>query len=70
MPPKLKAPPRKPGAKKKMKGESNDDVTAMPPPAPKPPVNFSVNLTDKFLVAYHCEGSQDMVCFTLTLTTE
>jgi hypothetical protein len=58
MPPKFKAPPRKPGAKK-IKGEI-DDVTAMPPPAPKLPVNFSVDSTDKFLVAYHCEGSQDL----------
>jgi len=32
----------------------------MPPPAPKPPVSFSVDSTDKFLVAYHCEGSQDL----------
>ena len=60
MPPKLKAPPRKPGAKKKMKGQSDDDVAAMPPPAPKPPVNFSIDSTDKFLVAYHCKGSQDL----------
>ena len=58
IPPKFKAPPRKPGAKK-IKGES-DDVAAMPPPAPKLPVNFSVDSTDKFLVAYHCEGSQDL----------
>jgi len=58
MPPKFKAPPRKPGAKK-IKGESND-VAAMPPPTPKLPVNFSIDLTDKFLVAYHCEGSQDL----------
>ena len=58
MSPKFKAPPRKPGAKK-IKGEIND-VTEMPPPAPKLPVNFSVDSTDKFLVAYHCEGSQDL----------
>jgi hypothetical protein len=38
MSPKLKAPPRKPGAKKKIKGESDDDVAAMPPPTPKPQV--------------------------------
>ena len=60
MPPKLKVPPRKPGAEKKIKGESDDDVAAMPPPAPKPPVNFSIDSTDKFLVAYHCKGSQDL----------
>ncbi len=48
------------GSKKKMKGESDDDVAAMPPPVLKPPVNFSVDSTDKFLVAYHCEGSQDL----------
>ncbi len=58
MPPKLKPPPRKPGAKK-TKGES-DDAAAMPPPAPEPPVNFSVDSTDKFLVSYHCVGSQDL----------
>jgi hypothetical protein len=61
MSPKLKALPRKPaGAKKKMKGESDDDVAAMPPPAPKPPENFSVNSTDKLLVSYHCKGKQDL----------
>ncbi len=59
-PPKLKAPPWKPGAKKKIKGESNDDVAAMPPPAPKLPVNFSVDSKDKFLVSYHCKGKQDV----------
>ena len=58
IPPKFKAPPRKPGAKK-IKGESND-VAAMPPPAPKLPVNFSVDSTEKFLEAYHCEGLQDL----------
>jgi hypothetical protein len=58
MPPKLKPPPRKPSAKK-TKGES-DDAAAMPPPAPEPPVNFSVDSTDKFLVLYHCVGSQDL----------
>jgi hypothetical protein len=31
-----------------------------PPPAPKPPVNFSVDSTDKFLVSYHCKGMQDI----------
>jgi hypothetical protein len=41
-----------------MKGESND-VAAMHPPAPKLPVNFSVDSTDKFLLSYYCEGSQD-----------
>jgi hypothetical protein len=61
MPPKLKAPPRKPaGAKKKMKGESDDDVAVMPPPAPKPPENFSVDSTDKFLMSYHTKGKQDV----------
>jgi hypothetical protein len=60
MPPKLKAPPRKPDAKKKIKGESDNDVTAMPPPAPKPRVNFSIDSTDKFLVSYHCKGKQDV----------
>ena len=60
MPPKLKAPPRKSTAKKPTKKESSDDVTEMPPPAPKPPVNFSVNSTDKFLVSYHCKGKQDV----------
>jgi hypothetical protein len=58
MPPKLKPLPRKPGTKK-TKGESND-VAAMPTSAPKPPENFSVDSTDKFLVSYHCEGSQDL----------
>jgi hypothetical protein len=58
MPPKLKPSPRKPGAKKS-KGES-DDVAAMPPPAPKPPENFSADSTDKFLVSYHCKGLQDL----------
>ncbi len=32
-----------------------------PPPAPMPPVNISVDSTDKFLIAYHCEGSQDLL---------
>jgi hypothetical protein len=43
---------------KKTMGES-DDIAAMPSPAPKPPVNFSVDSTDKFLLSYYCEGSQD-----------
>jgi len=60
MPPKLKTPPRKPAAKKPTKKESDDDVTAIPPPAPKPPVNFSFDSTDKFLVSYHCKGKQDV----------
>ncbi len=60
MPPKLKASPRKPASKKPTTKESNDDVAAMPPPAPKPPVNFSVDSTVKFLVSYHCEGKQDV----------
>ena len=33
----------------------------MLPPAPKPPVNFSVDSTYKFLISYHCKGSQDLV---------
>jgi hypothetical protein len=32
----------------------------MPPLATKPPENFSVNSTDKFLVSYHCKGKQDV----------
>ncbi len=28
-------------------------------PAPKPPLNFSVDSTDKFGVAYYCKGTQD-----------
>ena len=60
MPPKLKAPPRKLHAKKKIKGENDDDVAAMPPPTPKRPVSFSVDSTDKFLVSYHCKGKQDV----------
>ncbi len=56
--PKLKPPPRKPGPKE-TKGESND-VAAMPTPAPKLLENFSVISTDKFLISYHCEGSQDL----------
>ena len=58
MPPKLKAPLRMPDTEKKIKGESNDDVAAMPPPAPKLPVNFSVDSTDKFLMSYHCKCKQ------------
>ncbi len=54
--PKVKPLPSKPSAKK-TKGESSD-VAAMPPPIPKPPVNFSVDSTDKFLVSHYCEGSQ------------
>ena len=57
MPPKVKPPPRKPGTKK-TKGESND-VAAMPPPAPKQLLNFSVDSKDKFLISYYCEGLQD-----------
>ena len=60
MPPKLKAPPRKPTTTKPIKKESNDDVAAMPPPAPKPPMNLSVDSTDKFLVSYHVKGKQDI----------
>jgi len=58
LPPKFKTPPRKPGAKK-IKEKSND-VAAMLPPAPKLRMNFSVDLTYKFLISYHCEGSQDL----------
>ena len=59
MPPKLKPPPRKPAGTKKTKGESAA-AAATPPPAPKPPENFSVNSTEKFLVSYHTKGTQDI----------
>jgi hypothetical protein len=55
MPPKVKPLPRMPGAKK----TNSNNVAAMLLPAPKPPVNFSLNSTDKFPVLYYCEGSQD-----------
>ena len=59
MPPKLKLPLWKPAGAKKTKGESAA-AAAMPPPAPKPPENFSVNSTDKFLMSYHTKGKQDV----------
>jgi len=60
MPPKLKAPPRKPAGSKKTKGDSAAAAATPPPPAPKPPENFSVDSTDKFLVAYHTKGKHDV----------
>ena len=60
MPPKLKAPPRKPAGSKKTKGDSAAAAAMPPPPAPKPPENFSVDSTDKFLVAYHTKGKHDV----------
>ena len=60
MPPKLKAPPRKPAGAKKTKGDSAAAAATPPPPAPKPPENFSVDSTDKFLVAYHTKGKHDV----------
>jgi hypothetical protein len=54
MPPKLKAPPRKPAGAKKTKGDS-----AAAAESPAPP-NFSVDSTDKFLVAYHTKGKHDV----------
>ena len=60
MPPKLKAPSRKPVGAKKTKGDSAAAAATPPPPAPKPPENFSVDSTDKFLVAYHTKGKHDV----------
>ena len=60
MPPKLKAPARKPADTKKTKGDSAAAAETPPPPAPKPPENFSVDSTDKFLVAYHTKGKHDV----------
>jgi hypothetical protein len=57
--PKITPTPRKPAGAKKTKGESAA-AAAMPPPAPKPPENFSVGSTDKFLVAYHTKGKHDV----------
>ena len=54
MPPKLKAPPRKPAGAKKTKGDSADAAESPAPP------NFSVDSTDKFLVAYHTTGKHDV----------
>ncbi len=53
MPPKVKPPTKEPTKRVSIA------AAAMPLPAPKPPVNFSVDSTDKFLVSYYCESSQD-----------
>ena len=62
MPPKLKAPRRKPAGSKKTKVDSAAAAATPPPPAPKPkpPETFSVDSTDKFLVAYHTKGKHDV----------
>ena len=55
MPPKMKPLPTKPTKK-----DSTAAAATPPPPTPKPPENFSVDSTDKFLVAYHTKGKHDV----------
>jgi hypothetical protein len=59
MPPRLvRKPPT--GAKKATKKAESKDVAEVPPPAAKPPVNYSVDSTDNHLVAYYVKGNTDV----------
>ena len=59
MPPRLvRKPPA--GAKKVTKKAESDDVAAVPPPVIKPPVNYSVDSTEKHFVSYYVKGKSDV----------
>ena len=59
MPPRLvRKPPA--GAKKATKKAESDDVAAVPPPATNPPVNYSVDSTEKHFISYYIKGKSDV----------
>jgi len=59
MPPRLERKPPA-GAKKATKKAESNDVAAVPPPATKPPVNYSVDSTEKHFVSYYVKGKSDV----------
>ena len=59
MPPRLvRKPPT--GTKKATKKAESNDVAAVPPPATKPHVNYSVDSTEKHFVSYYVKGKLDV----------
>jgi hypothetical protein len=61
MPPRLVWKPPA-SAKKATKKSESDDVAAVPPPATKPPVNYSVDSTEKHFISYYdyVKGKSDV----------